>query len=170
LVCDTLPEDLLQFVGSESLVCAHCKSGAAIPKALNASTMKMAAAKAMAMIGRAALAKNLHIADLSPVEPGRSNFHYHWVERRGAWLAEASSFANRTSCATDWRHNDRIKGATFDRMRARAHGQRVNCWGGRWRTMTTVALQSSNSSPGTKPAHRTCKLRRVSRGTLPGPG
>jgi hypothetical protein len=68
LVCDTLPEDLLQFVGSESLVCAHCKSGTAIPKALNASTMKMAAAKAMAMIGRAALAKNLHIADLSPVE------------------------------------------------------------------------------------------------------
>jgi hypothetical protein len=34
LVCDTLPEDLLQFVGSESLVCAHCKSGTAIPKAL----------------------------------------------------------------------------------------------------------------------------------------
>jgi hypothetical protein len=30
--------------------------------------MKMAAAKAMAMIGRAAQAKNLHIADLSPVE------------------------------------------------------------------------------------------------------
>jgi hypothetical protein len=27
-----------------------------------------------------------------------------------------------------------IKGATFDRMRARAHAQRVNCWRGRWRT------------------------------------